>query len=507
MINFTFFIISTLAILIATLYPFKFAIPENFSLFHLVNNFNNATFFKDQVNNVLLFLPFGFSISNFLKQSKIKFAYQILIVVIASCFLSLTVEIIQIFVPSRAPTPSDIYNNTFGGFLGLLCVYIFASRSFKYTLKRVENSRASNSIYKISLFFIAYLCLIILISIPWQNAVSLSDWDNRFSLILGNEFNGGRPWEGSMKNLAILDKSYSKLEVQNIFSYQNKNSENTYLEPLDKNTSLLVFYDLSNSLNSQSYPDLAQQQPDLIWTKDSLNPAHFQQKRTTFNNENWLQSTSPISNLTERIRETSEFTLISTIQSNNITQTGPARIISLSADAHRRNFTLAQEKDNLVFRLRTPITGANGSDIKLNIPKVFTDQREHHIIITYSKAALEVYIDDIQNYHILNLLDLIPKEQIFFYYGITFIPMGLCLIFVISLAKKKDRFYRYLLPTGILLPSLILESILVINNGKTISWKTLFIGILFTTGTMLILKMRWSKTHLRRSRENFDTGI
>ena len=47
-----------------------------------------------------------------------------------------------------------------------------------------------------------------------------------------------------------------------------------------------------------------------------------------------------------------------------------------------------------------------------------------------------------------------------------------------------------MLPAGIILPSLILEGILVQESGKSINPKNLFLGVLFTAGTMLILKAR-----------------
>ena len=42
------------------------------------------------------------------------------------------------------------------------------------------------------------------------------------------------------------------------------------------------------------------------------------------------------------------------------TQSGPARILTMSRDAHMRNLTLAQEDDDLVLRLRTADTDLNG---------------------------------------------------------------------------------------------------------------------------------------------------
>jgi VanZ like family len=43
-----------------------------------------------------------------------------------------------------------------------------------------------------------------------------------------------------------------------------------------------------------------------------------------------------------------------------VAQSGPARILTMSRDAHMRNLTLAQEDDDLVLRLRTEDTDLNG---------------------------------------------------------------------------------------------------------------------------------------------------
>jgi outer membrane protein assembly factor BamB len=48
-------------------------------------------------------------------------------------------------------------------------------------------------------------------------------------------------------------------------------------------------------------------------------------------------------------------------------QTGPARILTFSSDPYHRNFTLGQEGDRVVFRLRTPETGENGMNPETTI--------------------------------------------------------------------------------------------------------------------------------------------
>ncbi len=215
-------------------------------------------------------------------------------------------------------------------------------------------------------------------------------------------------------------------------------------------------------------------------------------KSVALSSSYWLKTGTPTTSLTKKIRKTSQFTIITTIATSDTTQTGPARIISLSSGILRRNFTLGQQGTNLDLRIRTPITGENATDIKLSIPDIFVDTNFHDIVITYSQGNIQVYVDKLQKFYFFNLLQLIPKDQKAFYYALTFIPLGICLTVLTFLAKKKLSFYRFLLLTGILLPSLIVESILVISYGKSISLTNILFDIFFIGGTMLILRLRAS---------------
>ena len=469
-------IFSILVVLVATLYPFNFALPDNISKRELVNSFDNNSFFSDQVNNVLLFLPFGFGLTGLLQRRKTKLILQLIAVTLASAALSSTVELLQILVPSRTPTPADIFNNSFGGFLGLICFYIWNSQSFKAILQRIESSKASNSISKITLFFTGYIILIFLITIPWQATTSLSGWNPNFPLIIGNEKTANRGWEGYISELNITNQALSQNQVKQIFSQSNSFQNST--------DSLIAAYEFTGE---GPYKDKSGKQPDLLWNGESITQ---NQEGVLISSKHWLESATPVTSLSENISKTSEFTISTTLTTNQTEQTGPARIISLSGDSLRRNFTLGQQGSDLVFRVRTPLTGANASDVKLDVPNVFNDKKPHQIVITYSKSSLIIYVDSIANIHTLNLLDLIPKEKRFFYYGLTFIPFGLFLALLTTLARRKINFYRLMLPAGILLPSLILEGILVQESGKDISLKNLFLGILFTAGTMIVLKAR-----------------
>jgi glycopeptide antibiotics resistance protein len=472
---------SIFVVLLATLYPFNFSLPYDFSIRNIFGQFESTSDFTDQVNNLLLFTPIGFSLSRSLRKSKISLIGTILLVFLGSAGLSLTVELLQIFLPSREPTPADLINNSISGLIGALCFYIYHSQNFDSILTTLENSTIGRSTQKVTLFFGGYILLAFIVSNIWLGTTNLSGWNLNYPLIVGNERTGNRPWQGYVSKIYIADRAISTNEVEKVFT------DETFFQTMGD--SLLTSYKFTEQCckleEAEKSPKLLKKK--LWWEQLSEN----QQGQGVFISPgNWLETAKPVTSLNQRIRETSELTISTNVASADTKQTGPARIISISNGSLRRNFTLGQEGTALDLRIRTFITGENGSELKMRVPNVFTDTNPHHIVLAYSKGILQVYVDNSTQIHTFRLLNLIPKEQQVFYYAITFIPMGICLTILIVLAKRKIFLYRFLLFGGILLPSLILESILVSENGKNISFRNFLLGIFFTTSTMLVLRLR-----------------
>ncbi|WP_071191869.1 VanZ family protein [Trichormus sp. NMC-1] len=477
LVNVVFVLVNILVIAIATLYPFNFSLPNSLSEFDFFSNFNNASSFQDQVNNVLLFMPLGFYLANLLHKLKIKVGLQIILVFLISAGLSSTVEVLQIFLPSRTPTPADIFNNTFGGFLGFLGFCFWNIQSLNNIVTQIEASRSKPSNKKITGFILAYVSVILSTSIFWQSTTNLSNWDLNYPLLLGNESTGNRPWQGYISEVYITDRAITTEQAQT-----GLNDANFFKS---FGNSLLANYQLNSKCCEQKQ---TVNLPQLLWQGKPTNIG--ESKGVFLSSSQWLQTAKPVKNLSQRISKKSEFTLSTTIATDNLQQTGPARIISISGNSLRRNLTLSQQGNFLDLRLRTPITGENGSDLQLMIPNVFIDNKFHQIIITYYKSTIKVYIDKVQRYYSFNLLELIPFHQKIFYYALIFIPLGAGLALLSLFAKNRVIFSKLLVPSGILLPSIILEAILIRESDKSLSWKNLLLGILFTAGTMLIFRMK-----------------
>jgi hypothetical protein len=80
------------------------------------------------------------------------------------------------------------------------------------------------------------------------------------------------------------------------------------------------------------------------------------------------------------------------VRSLDLSQTGPARIFTVSEDPWHRNITLGQDGDSLVVRLRTPGTDANGQPERV-ISKVFSDARWVEISLAIMPGRIRVEID------------------------------------------------------------------------------------------------------------------
>ena len=114
----------------------------------------STQFFFNVIGNIVLFLPFGFFVSDFIKAKK---THQILIV---STLISLTAELIQ-FKIGRAFDIDDIILNVIGAILGFLCYKLLRN------IKRKLPSFLKNNIFYNILAIVLLAIIIILFSNIW----------------------------------------------------------------------------------------------------------------------------------------------------------------------------------------------------------------------------------------------------------------------------------------------------------------------------------------------------
>ena len=86
-------------------------------------------------------------------------------------------------------------------------------------------------------------------------------------------------------------------------------------------------------------------------------------------------------------------TLLVWLRPDNLEQTGPARIVTYSQDWRYRNFTLAQIRNTLTFRLRTPASGLNGTEPALYTGPVLSLDHTSFVAAVYDGRVSSLYVD------------------------------------------------------------------------------------------------------------------
>ncbi|NES02803.1 MAG: VanZ family protein [Okeania sp. SIO2F4] len=389
--------LSCLVIIILTLFPYDFFIQETLSQFSydfLFKRTERPDNLKDLILNILLFIPFGFGCTAFLTQVlNIKIVTVTKLVIAVSFILSFTIEILQLFIPTRNPTYVDLLMNTLGGVTGFLLFYFFRKYISKIFLQVTTISEKILSIPVLSFLIIIYIVLASAFNLKFLEAIktwNLSNWDLDYRLVLGNEITEDRPWNGNISQICIANRKISELEINQILKDEN-------CDGIENN--LITAYQFTPT-NKNYFADRQGNSPNLLGKKQQLN--YPNQDSVQLGESNWLHTEKPVTLLNQKIRDSSQFTLFIKYATLSLNQTGPSRIISISKNPYNRNLTLGQWNNNLSIRIRNLITKKNGTRPEFSVAKFFTDTEYHNLIITYSINNFSVYLDELSNKQRIN---------------------------------------------------------------------------------------------------------
>ena len=106
-----------------------------------------------------------------------------------------------------------------------------------------------------------------------------------------------------------------------------------------------------------------------------------------------LRSSAPATALSTALADAGDFSLEVILKPADLKQDGPARIVSISRDAHYRNLTLGQTGSGIVVRLRTTKTNANGTDPNLEISKGALNGERQHVVFVREGENHSLYVD------------------------------------------------------------------------------------------------------------------
>jgi|GEM_PF-3552036 len=442
-----FFSITLLLILYFTLYPFEFffkkiSLEQWFSI-----ALSNPTDPIDIVANIALFVPLGASsyllLREWTDQHPIWALSQSTFFAVVTSF---AIELVQLNSSERIPTISDIIFNTSGGLIGaFFCCFCRDSLHTFFKKKAVRIA-----IISLCIFYFINIYIGLLESVDNTKTKS---WNTNYPLTIGNDPTGHSPWSGKISNVTIFNSALKEKEIAKLF-------ENKKIIPTDY-PSLLAYYPLKHGV----FSDLADQNPSLSWQGTSIRKESNQS--VDIDGNTWLQSKHAVTSISHGIEMSSEFTLSLIIVPEYSEDF--ATILALSDDSIHSNLVLGVEKNQVLIRIRTPLSGNSGNKPELVLSNFYKDFEEQHLIITFSGLNLKAYLDTTKN---IKDIALIPGLTLFqplsFFYEHW------------KLQAMPFSAYKYIFLLFIFIPlHYLVLSIRELASLSYAQWLTLYIGSIF----------------------------
>ena len=374
------FLLALAGILFLTLFPFRFAFADKLpghSPF-LLGTGEKADTPLDVFLNILLFIPLGFGLSEKLRHKGWTWKQVILATWIAGAFISYTIELLQIYIPTRDSGWEDILTNSTGAVLGSVFFAICGRPIVEHILKAGRLLRSSLTLSRTVVILLFYFGIWFSVSAVLQKDSSLDEWNSESRLYLaGDPQSGpGSGWQGrltelKMWNVALSDAAARTLTASDVSS------------PAPQ--SPLVAYDFAAANPNQNQSGLL---PDFSWSPRP--PALSQISGLVFDGRSWLTSKAAISPAIQEFKQTNQFSLL--VACTPATPSSEQRIVSVAQPSGPTDLLLRQDGTALVFWFRNSLSVGH-AQLAWNIPGVFAAGQPRRILMSYDGSHLTLYVD------------------------------------------------------------------------------------------------------------------
>lgn len=294
---------------------------------------------NDVLNNILLYLPLGLALVG----------RSFGTCVAAATGLSVLAEVLQFGQVNRSPSPVDVVCNVAGAIVGFLLACLLKKLT-RFSLEFASINRP-----------VAALCLAvagtsIFALARHRTRTDFSNWDRSFPLAIGNNASNDRPWQGTIERLAIYPRAASPQVIR----------------------------------------EFAESGPAAVGYGSALPPAIVDwpgQRERPHKCVGGLVELPEDGPWFKELQKSGKLTIFAWIIPANVSQRGPARIVTSSRDVYSCNFMLGQIARSLTFRLRTPNTGGNGMNPALYTRPVLTHNERSFVAVTYDGNRSQLYVD------------------------------------------------------------------------------------------------------------------
>lgn len=373
---------SLFGILFFTLFPYRIDFSRGFTGSRSPLLLGRTLTFDGYLHtslNTLLFVPFGFAIAAFSEDRRKSWLKFVLLAIALGFLLSYSIEITQLYIPTRDSAWDDVIANTLGSACGVIFGLLAGGpilRKASEWEKKIEDWLLLKRIVAIGLI---YFGLWIALSIPLQEKTHLANWSSNSFLTISNNSVGDEPWDGEVSRLLIWGKA--------ITGQQAAASRQSSPIASEFSPKLLAAYDLSQPA---PIPNLIGVWPPLV--SKQLNRGGNKELKSLGNvKSSWLTSKTSVGPLLGRISRSNQLTIaLDCVPSRDKAPEGT--LIAISNFAGKTDFALKQEGSSLEIVLRTGLA-SNRAYLSWLVGGVFLENQKHLLVYSYDGANAVLYVD------------------------------------------------------------------------------------------------------------------
>lgn len=495
-------ILAVAGILFLTLYPFRFDfgrhLPRPLYPFSLGGWGKGIGPFDDFLN-VLLFVPCGFGLAEKLRERGISRMPTVGITLAAGALLSYAVELLQIYIPFRDSGWEDVLTNSFGAAVGAV-LFDLVGTAARGLLSAIEHRVCAWLTWRrAALVLLVYFAFWCAAAVRLQEQARLSNWNLDSLVVVGNSApNHFSPaWRGQVFGLEMWDHALSSELAQKLTSREISDRGASYP---------IVAYIFSGSAPFRDQRHLV---PDLSWTPRA--PVTQDPNGAFLDGKSWLVSSGTAAVLISEMKKSGQFSLRILCEPAEISGVD-ASIVSISSPSGAANMELRQKDASLVFWFRTPLS-ARSSRMSWIIPTTFAANEMRDMLLSFDGANLNLFIDGQRRGRtyelgpgaaLAKLIRHIKTPELegyqYLFCALVFIPTGCLLGLTWRTMTSRWLVKVSLLLPAFILPSVILEAMLVHVSGRAVSIEDVWLSILLAAAGSLWINVDRASSATRRGR-------
>ena len=165
------------------------------------------------------------------------------------------------------------------------------------------------------------------------------------------------------------------------------------------NTGLVALYNFREGSGAIVHDVTANGYPQHLTVLHPENITWKEDCGLSINSGTSIQSSTPASKVISALKSSNAMSVEAWVKPASLSQSGPARIVSISKNPYERNFTLGQTNDNYIVRNRTS-AGGDTNGMPEDIVPGLSNAAIQHVVYTWqaSTGIEKIYVDGVEKF-------------------------------------------------------------------------------------------------------------